>query len=132
VRTRRFGVERNGMVEVAREPAPAGGAHDPSEWLYAAMVRGRDGRAADQAVWLGGPHRRLRLAEPRIETTPLADGSLEVSSPVFAHAVHTEDHGHELVSDNWFDLLPGVPVRLRVAPPGKAEAIHFEPVMPRP
>ena len=30
-------------------------------------------------------------------------------------AVHAEDHGHELLSDNWFDLLPGVPVRVRLA-----------------
>ena len=66
---------------------------------------------------------------PQIKVTPTADGCLEVSSPVFVHAVHTEDHGHELISDNWFDLLPGVPVRVRLAPGNTAESIHFEAVM---
>jgi len=28
-----------------------------------------------------------------------------------------EDHGRELLSDNWFDLLPGVPVRVYVTDP---------------
>ena len=126
-----FAVEANGMLGVANEPLPAGGEHPPSEWLYAAVLRGPDGRAVDQAVWLGAPYRKLKLAPPRLETARLPDGSLEVCSAVFAHAVHTEDHGHELLSDNWFDLLPGVPVRLQVAAPGGAAAIHFAAVMPK-
>lgn len=131
VTAHRLAIEPNQMVKIAREPALAGGRHNPSEWLYAAVLRAKDGRAADQAVWLGAPCRRLKLVEPHIETARLADGSLEVSSAVFAHAVHTEDHGHELISDNWFDLLPGVPARLRVVAPGGAEVIHLEAVMPK-
>jgi len=42
-------------------------------------------------------------------------GGWEVSSPVYCHGVHLEDHGHALISDNWFDLPPGVSVRLAAA-----------------
>jgi hypothetical protein len=34
----------------------------------------------------------------------------------------------ELISDNWFDLLPGVTVQVRLAAGCKAESIHFEAV----
>ena len=51
-------------------------------------------------------------------------GALEISSPVFAHGVHVEDHGREVVSDNWFDLLPGVPKRVRVAGGRDAAALR--------
>ncbi|SPE60311.1 hypothetical protein SBV1_410024 [Verrucomicrobia bacterium] len=131
VSTHPLEVEADGMSEVAREPNPGGGRHDPREWLYAAVLRGADGRALDQAVCLGVPHRRLKLAEPHLVTARLSDGSLEVSSSVFVHAVHAEDHGRELISDNWFDLLPGVPVRMRVVSPNAAEPILFEALKPK-
>ena len=69
--------------------------------------------AIDQSIWLLLPHRELALATPEIQVTQQADGWIEVSSPVYCHAVHTEDHGREVVSDNWFDLLPGVPVWIK-------------------
>jgi hypothetical protein len=68
---------------------------------------------------------------PQIKVTPLRDRWLEVSSRVFVHAAHAEDHGHELISDNWFDLLPGTPIRIRVAEGVDATALHLEAVMPR-
>lgn len=91
--------------------------HDPKKWLYAAILRDSDGFAVDQSVWVLAPHRELALAEPVIRVEAAGDGRLQVSSPVYCHAVRVEDHGRELLSDNWFDLLPGVPVRLR-APEG--------------
>jgi hypothetical protein len=56
---------------------------------------------------------------------------LEESGPVLAHAVHAEDHGHEVISYNWLDLLRGVSVRIRLAAGIKPEAVHLEAVMPR-
>ena len=85
----------------------------------------------DQCVWQLEPYRKLAVAKPQIKVTPAADGWLVVSSSVFTHAVHTEDHGHELISDNWFDLLPGVPVRVRLAPGSKPESVHLEATLPR-
>jgi beta-mannosidase len=131
VKTHRVALNADGMLELAKEPMPSRGPHDPTEWLYAAVLRGKDGRLLDQAVWLGVPCRRLKLAPPRLETIRHPDGSIEVSSAAFAHAVHAEDHGRELISDNWFNLLPHVPVTLRVAKPGAAEPIDFEAVLPK-
>ncbi|MCL5096658.1 MAG: hypothetical protein M1608_03835, partial [Candidatus Omnitrophica bacterium] len=119
-------VQANGMVEVASAKTPTASERDPRQWLYAAVLRGRDGVAMDQSVWLERPYRELALEKPAIKAVPIADNWLEISSPVFAHAVHTEDHGHEVLSDNWFDLLPGVPVRVRLAPGIEPASIHFK------
>jgi len=69
----------------------------------------------DQSILQLLPHRELRISKPEIKVTPLGNGVLEVVSPVFCHAVHVEDHGREVLTDNWFDLLPGVPVWTRLA-----------------
>ncbi|MBM3473338.1 MAG: hypothetical protein FJX75_08735 [Armatimonadetes bacterium] len=112
VTTRAIQAPANDMVGVASAPLDADG-HDPREWLYAAVVRGPDGEPLDQSVWIVAPHRELALPDPQIEVADAGNGWLEVSSPVYCHAVHVEDHGREVLSDNWFDLVPGVPVRLR-------------------
>jgi beta-mannosidase len=121
----------NGVAEVAAVKLPPAGERAADEWLYAAVLRGHDGRPRDQSVCLRAPVRKLKLANPQIQVAQLADGGLEISSPVFAHAVHTEDHGHELISDNWFDLLPGVPVHVRGPAGAKPESIPFEAVRPK-
>jgi hypothetical protein len=121
----------NGVAEVAAVKLPPAGERAANEWLYAAVLRGQDGRPRDQSVCLRGPFRKLKLANPQIQVAQLADGGLEISSPVFAHAVHTEDHGHELISDNWFDLLPGVPVHVCGPAGAKPESIPFEAVRPK-
>jgi beta-mannosidase len=121
-------VPANGMIEVTSEKALSSKEKDPTQWLYASVLR-KDGLAADQSVWLLEPYRKLSVSPPQIKVAPCADGCLEASSPVYAHAVHVEDHGHELISNNWFDLLPGVPVRVRLAPGVKPESIQLEAVM---
>jgi beta-mannosidase len=121
----------NSMREVTVADVPKPGQRDPHQWLYAAVLRGKDSAAIDQSVWVLKPYRELALVHPQINVTRGADGWLEVSSPVFAHAVHTEDHGREVVSDNWFDLLPGVPVRVRTASQSTGEPIRFEAVLPK-
>ncbi len=60
--------------------------------------------------------------------TALPDGQLQISSPVYCHAVHVEDHGWELLSDNWFDLLPGVPVSLRLVEGTAVSALEFSAI----
>ena len=100
--------------------------------MYAAVLRGHDGTATDQSLCLLMPYRKLAMRDPALKVTRVGNDVLEVSSPVFAHVVHTEDHGHELVSDNWFDLIPGVPVRVRVAAGRNPDSVHFQAVMPMP
>jgi hypothetical protein len=116
------------MLEVARSALPAGEARDPRRWLYAAVLRGPDGVAFDHSIWTLRPHRELALAAPEIRVVPIPGGGWEVSSPVYCHGVHVEDHGHALISDNWFDLLPGVPVRVSAIVGAAPDAAAFAAV----
>ena len=131
VQSRSVAVAADGMVEAASEKVLPPAERDPSQWLYAAVLRGKDGRALDQSIWTLAPYRKMALSAPQIKVTPTGTGFLGVSSPVFVHAVHTEDHGHEVISDNWFDVLPGVPVCVRLPPGCTPQSIHFEAVMPK-
>ena len=131
VASRAVTVPANGMLEVGSAPVPSPDQRDPHAWVYAAVLHGDDGVPFDQSIWLLHPFRELALAPPAIGVERLDDGRLELSSPVYCHGVHVEDHGHEIVSDNWFDLLPGVPVRLCVAPGVDPATITMEAVLPR-
>ena len=124
-------LKANGVLEITPGKSPTARQRDPREWFYAAVLRDSDGRFADHSTCLLAAYRELRLTTPQIRVVQLAEGWLEVSSSVFVHGVHAEDHGRELISDNWFDLLPGVPVGLRLAAEVKPETVHLEAVMPR-
>jgi beta-mannosidase len=125
----------DGVVELASTMGAIGGAHDAAQWLYAAVLHDQSGAVVDQSVQLLAPFRTLQRVAPRIAVEPLASGELDLVSSVFAHAVHVEDHGRALLSDNWFDLLPGVRKRVRVAAEAEAAAragdLHFEAVAPK-
>lgn len=86
---------------------------DPHQWIYAAILIQEDGLIVDQSVLPLVTYRDLNISLPQIKAIELENGWLEVSSSVFSHAVHVEDFGYELISDNWFDLLPNVPVRIQ-------------------
>ena len=128
----KVGIGPNAMQELAREKIPSADERDPRQWLYASVLQDAAGTVVDQSIWLLETHRKLALGAPKIKMVRLADGVLEISSPLFAHAVHTEDYGREFVSDNWFDLLPGVPVRVRPAAGVKADTIRWSPVLGQP
>jgi beta-mannosidase len=119
-------IEANQMLELYTEPITSG--RDPRQWLYAAVLYPVLGPAIDHSIWLMRPHRELALAYPEIQVTQLEDGRMEVSSPVYCHAVHTEDHGRELIGDNWFDLLPGVAKCLHLSEQARFEDITFTAV----
>ena len=121
----------NGMLQVETALVPTADVRDPGEWAYAVVLRGANGVPFDQSVWLLLPFRELALPPPKLTIRQLEDRWLEVSSQVYCHAVHVEDHGHETVSDNWFDLLPGVPVRVRVAVGISSADISLEAILPR-
>lgn len=121
-------IPANGMVEIAREPIPSNAERDTRDWLYAAIMRGRD-VPDDQAVWLLAPHGELNLANPEL-TSSVRDGVLEVTSQVYSHGVHMDDEGREVISDNYFDLLPGIPRRIAITTPSPSGEYPLAAVMP--
>ena len=121
-------VPANSMLPVTTALLSPAEQRDPRRWLYAAVLRGLEGAARDQSIWTLRPHRELALSAPRIRAMPLAGGGLEVSSPVYCHGVHVEDHGHALLSDNWFDLLPNVAIHLEGSEAARLEAASFTAV----
>jgi beta-mannosidase len=120
----------NSMVEIGPAPIPPASERDPREWLFAAVLRDDGGAIEDQCIWLLAPHRELALAEPDIQLRNL-DGEYELASPVYCHAVHVEDHGRELLSDNWIDLLPGIPLRIRRTDGGGLSVADLSALGPR-
>jgi beta-mannosidase len=123
----RVAVPANGAVEVHRAALPSGEERDPAEWIYVATAVG-DGIANSQAAWPLAPYRQLALAGPVIETK--VDGNtVTVESPVYCHGVHYEDDGRGLLSDNHFDLLPGVPLSLEIVRP-LPSGFELKPLLP--
>jgi beta-mannosidase len=97
----------NGTLEVMRERIPAASKLDPHEWIYAAWL-GVKGEHAAPSIWTLVPHRELSLCKPEVRVT-IRGKSVELQSDVYCHGVHHNDGGKRLFSDNYFDLLPGVP-----------------------
>jgi len=110
VKSRTVKVPANGMVEVAAERVPGKRELDPREWVYGAVLKCR-GVETDQTIWPVLPHRQLAPVIPETQVRR-APAGWEVSSPVYCHGVHFNDHGRGVLSDNYFDLLPGVPKTL--------------------
>jgi len=126
VESRSVAVIANSMQEVASAMIPPSENRDPCQWLYAAVLRDEDDLVVDQSICLLLPYRELQVPKPVIKVMPLSPDVLEVVSPVFCHAVHVEDHGREALSDNWFDLLPGVPIRIRPAKGHLLDEIYLD------
>jgi hypothetical protein len=107
IAARELAVPANGMVEVARSPIPDPAVMPREEWLYAAWAEG-EGVETAPCIWTLLPHRRLRTVEPQLEVR-IEGRRLTLTASAYAHAVGHDDEGGSLLSDNWFDLLPGVP-----------------------
>ncbi len=121
-------IPANGMSEVARLAIPSKTERNPREWLYGATLAGK-GISDDQTLWLLAPHRELALSKPVISTA-VHNGVLEVSSPVYCHGVHLEDGGHEVLADNYFDLLPGVVRHIPITAPAPTGQYPLIAVLP--
>jgi beta-mannosidase len=122
-------IPANSAVEVARESLPSSPVErDPRAWVYAATLSG-GGIPEDQAIWLLCPFHELDLQKPLISVTT-AGGMLEVQSLVYCHGVHLDDEGREVLSDNYFDLLPSVPRRIPITNPVDSGAYLLTAVMP--
>jgi beta-mannosidase len=121
-------IPANGMIEVASVSIPSSTGRNPREWLYAAMLSG-EGFAPDQAIWTLAPYRQLALGNPELATT-IKDDALLVESSVYCHGVHLEDEGHEILADNYFDLLPGIARRIPITVPATSGAYPIRAVLP--
>lgn len=97
----------NSVLEVAREPISPGSQRDPHAWVYAAWLTGEDLEAVP-CIWTFLPHRQLALSEPRLRVSVKAN-RITLLSDVYCHGVHYPDGGRRLLSDNYFDLVPGIP-----------------------
>jgi hypothetical protein len=53
----------------------------------------------------------LRTVEPQLDVHR-EGGRITLTASAYAHAVGHDDEGGRLWSDNWFDLLPGLPKTL--------------------
>ncbi len=105
----RVAIAANAMRELGRSPLER--SDRPAEaWLYAAWIEDA-AEPSTPCVWLRTPHRTLRRAPAHIRVE--RDGAdLILTSAAYAHGVGFPDEGGALFSDNWFDLLPGVPHRI--------------------
>ena len=65
----------------------------------------------DQCAYPLLPHRELTAAQPQVQATE-AEGGWQLESSVYCRGVHFNDHARAVVTDNYLDLLPGVPVTL--------------------
>ncbi len=117
----------NRMTEVARTPLEG---RETSRWMYAAYVEG-SGVECLPATWLLAPFRELECAPPDIRVTR-REQSITLTSSRYAHGVVLHDEGAALLSDNYFDLIPGVPKTIRWVGPGPVpEELAFQALVPQ-
>ncbi len=107
VHSRHVRIPANGMIEIDRERIPAESRQPSQEWMYVAHLEGKGFEPDDNSLALV-PHRQLDLPEPHIETST-AGKAIVLWSDSYCHGVHVPDAGREVLSDNYFDLLPGIP-----------------------
>jgi beta-mannosidase len=121
-------IPMNDLIEVASVPFPSAAERNPREWVYAAILT-CEGLPDDQAMWWLAPRRELALAQPII-SAKVQGRTLEVSSQVYCHGVHLEDNGREVLADNYFELLPGIPLRVAITAPILSGVYPLAAVMP--
>jgi len=126
IATRRLRLPANGTVEAGSEAIPGQRQLDPTEWVYAAWLEG-EGVEICPCIWTLRPHRQLALSQPRIEVT-VRGRQVEVCSDVYAHGVHCHDGGKARFSDNYFDLLPGMPKVIRSLGRAAPKGVRFRAV----
>ena len=95
------------MVEVCGDIIQGERTLDPTEWIYAADLEG-EGTESCAAIWTLMPHRQFAIVESYIQVR-VKGKRIELISDTYAHGVHCKDGGKGIFSDNYFDLLPGIP-----------------------
>jgi len=125
--TRQLALPANSMRELVRARISAAQTRDPKQWLYAAWLSGGQGENAP-SIWTLLPHRQLALGTPEIDVQ-IRGRTLILQSPVYCHGVHHADDGKPLFSDNYFDLLPHVPRRVRCTAERVPDRLRFRAIV---
>jgi beta-mannosidase len=114
VKSSKLRIGPNAMAEIGRTKAVTD-RHDPKEWVYAATLTG-PGLEDDHSIWKLTTARELRI--PSSELKVQLDGdALTVTSDTFRFGVHVPEGDGVELSDNYFELLPGVPHTVRIVNP---------------
>src|SRR5579871_2371249 len=127
VRSRSLRVGADSMVELGRSVLDDP-KHPGNAWVYAAWMTGT-WIEDDQSIWKRVPCRELALASPRL--TVHAEGDrLTVTSPVYCAGVRIPEDSSGRLSDEYFELLPGVPHTVRILDPSAGGGV-LAAAMPR-
>jgi len=105
-RTKKLRIGANAMIEVGLVPL-IDKIHNPQDWVYAATMTG-PGIDDDLSIWKLVPCRELNLSVSPIRITRVGD-NLVLQSNTFCAGVHLPEEADAKLTDNYFDLLPGVP-----------------------
>jgi beta-mannosidase len=119
-------MDANGMVEIAKAAIPARKMLNPEQWIYAAYLDHKDLDLCP-SVWLLRPYRDLAVPDPEISIT-VEDNTVRLISKTYCHGVHYRDHGKGVFSDNYFDLLPGVPKSIKCLVSKMPGKIQFQTI----
>ena len=126
-RKKKLNIGANSMVELAHAKL-SGANRDPKDWIYAATLSG-SGMDDDHSIWKLVPCRELRTSRSPITVVRNGD-VLSISSATFCAGVHLADEGDVKLSDDFFDLLPGVPHAVYVEKSSRDDKYNFVPSMP--
>ncbi len=116
IQTKKITIVANSMVEISRATL-ADAKHDPKDWIYAATMTG-PGIADDHSIWKLVPYRELHRTKKPIKVVRKGN-ELIVTCDAFAIGVHLPESDGAQLSDDYFDLVPGVPHRLRIVQPSR-------------
>ena len=129
LQSKKVRIGANAMIELGQS-VMADKAHDPREWIYAASMTG-ERIDDDHSIW-----RQVACRELRLTTSPLRierkGESLIVTSETYCVGVHLADGMDGQLSDDFFDLLPGVPHTVYIVKPtsnGHYYLIQAMPIM---
>jgi beta-mannosidase len=112
-------VNSNSMLEIGKAKID-NNKMNPKEWIYISYLIHKNNIISSD-VYLLKPYRELVCPIPDIQIT-YKGKVIKLVSKSYCHGVHYRDKGKAVLSDNYFDLLPGVPkyvTCLKTTDPGK-------------
>lgn len=112
VQIKAVSIDANSMIEITREVIPNSKRMDHHEWIYVAYLSGKAIKELSPSVWLLVPYRDLAIPDSDISIV-VKGSTFELVSKTFCHGVNLNDNGKNIFSDNYFDLIPGVPKPVR-------------------
>jgi beta-mannosidase len=126
MKSKKIHLRGNSMIEVGSSAIPGKKEINPREWVHAAYLTGK-GAGRAPSIWTLLPHRELAVPEPDI-TVAVKGKNIRLVSNTYCHGVHFKDNGKPILSDNYFDLLPGAPKTITCLTPKVPRKLTFHAV----